>query len=74
MFARRTLPGGIEVQHRLTTFILDGMRAGIAESKRKGDLLELAAALRIGLEVEDGAARWLAGEDLFNEAHMPATV
>jgi Fe-S-cluster containining protein len=57
-------------QLRLTTFVLDGLRAGLSESGLKGDLLELTAALRIALEVPDAAERWLAGEGVFAPARL----
>jgi Fe-S-cluster containining protein len=57
-------------QLRLMTFVLDGMRAGLAESGLPGDLVELTAALRIALEVPDAAQRWLAGEAVFAPARL----
>jgi len=57
-------------QIRLTTFILDGMRAGMSEAGLKGDLLELTAALRIAFEVPDAFERWLAGEPVFAPARL----
>ncbi len=57
-------------QLRLNTFVLDGLRAGLTESRLKGDLLELTAALRIALEVPDAIERWLAGESVFGPARM----
>jgi Fe-S-cluster containining protein len=57
-------------QHRMTTFVLDGMREGLAEAGLKGDLLELMPALRIALEVPDAVNRWLAGEPVFGPARF----
>jgi hypothetical protein len=57
-------------QQRLTTFVLDGTRAGLAAVGLKDDLLELAAALRIALDVPDAAERWLAGEPVFAPARF----
>ncbi len=57
-------------QHRLMTFVLDGLRAGAAESGLNGDLVELTAALRIAFEVPDAAERWLAGEAVFAPARL----
>jgi Fe-S-cluster containining protein len=57
-------------QLRLTTFVLDGMRAGVAEAGLKGDLLELTAALRIAFEVPDAFERWRAGEPVFAPARL----
>ena len=57
-------------QIRLTTFILDGMRAGLSEAGLKGDLLELTAALRIAFEVPDAFERWRAGEPVFAPARL----
>jgi Fe-S-cluster containining protein len=58
-------------QLRITTFVLDGMRAGLSESGLKGELLELTAALRIALTIPDAAERWLAGEAVFAPARLP---
>ncbi|HEV3257023.1 MAG TPA: YkgJ family cysteine cluster protein [Gemmataceae bacterium] len=58
-------------QNRLTTFVLDGMRAGLAEAGLHGDLLELTAALRIALAAPDVAERWLAREPVFAPARLP---
>ncbi len=55
-------------QHRLTTFVLDGLRAGLGEAGLRGDLLELTGALRIALEDPEALDRWLAGESVFDSA------
>jgi uncharacterized protein len=60
-----------EPQHRLTTFMLDGMRSALAEAGLKSELLELTAALRIAVTEPDAIARWLAGEAAFAPARMP---
>jgi hypothetical protein len=52
------------------TFVLDGMRAGLEQSHRDGELLELTAALAIALSVPDAAERWLAGERVFAPARL----
>ena len=57
-------------QLRLTTFVLDGVRAGLSESGLKGDLLELTAALRIAFETPDARERWLAGDAVFAPARL----
>jgi hypothetical protein len=57
-------------QQRLSTFVLDGLRAGLTEAGLNGDLLELTAALRIALEVPDAVERWLAGEPVFAAARF----
>ena len=57
-------------QQRLTTFVLDGLRAGLDESRLDAGLLELTAALRIALETPDVQARWLAGEGVFGPARL----
>jgi Fe-S-cluster containining protein len=57
-------------QHRLATFVLDGMRAGLEESNLTGSLLELAAALRIVLTVPDAVERWLNGEAIFGSGKL----
>ena len=59
-----------EVQHRLGTFVLDGLRSGLAEARLAGDRLELTAALRIALTVPDAADRWLRGEAVFAPARQ----
>jgi Fe-S-cluster containining protein len=66
---RTTLPD-YTPQQRLTTFVLDGMRAGLAEAGLTGDLLELNAALQIALEKPDAVERWLAGAPVFAAARM----
>jgi hypothetical protein len=57
-------------QQRLATFVLDGLRAGLVESRLDGELLELTAALHIALETPDGLERWLAGERIFAPARL----
>jgi Fe-S-cluster containining protein len=57
-------------QLRLTTFVLDGMTAGLAESGLAGERLELTAALRIALEAPDAVERFLAGEPIFAAARL----
>ena len=59
-----------EPQHRLATFILDGLRAGLSESGLPDDLLELTAALRITLTLPNAFDIWLAGEPIFAAARM----
>jgi Fe-S-cluster containining protein len=59
-----------EPQHRLATFVLDGLRAGLSESGLPNDLLELSAALRIALTLPNAFDRWLAGEPIFAPARM----
>jgi Fe-S-cluster containining protein len=51
--------------HRLATFVLAGMRAGLGEVRLQDDLLELTAALRVALTFPDAVDRWLAGESVF---------
>jgi Fe-S-cluster containining protein len=58
-------------QQRLTTFVLDGLCAGLTESGLKGERLELTAALRVSLTIPDATERWLAGEAIFAEARLP---
>ena len=59
-----------EPQHRLATFVLDGLRAGLSESGLPDDLLELTVALRIVLTLPNAFDRWLAGEPIFAPARM----
>jgi Fe-S-cluster containining protein len=59
-----------EPQQRLCTFVLDGMRAGLEETRLSGDLLELSAALDIALAEPDAADRWLAGQPVFARARL----
>jgi Fe-S-cluster containining protein len=57
-------------QQRLTAFVLDGLRAGLEESRLDAGLLELTAALRIALETPGVQERWLAGEGVFGPARL----
>jgi hypothetical protein len=57
-------------QLRMTTFALDGMRAGLSEAGLNGDLFELTGALHIALAMPDAAQRWLAGEAVFAPARL----
>jgi Fe-S-cluster containining protein len=59
-----------EPQHRLATFVLDGLRAGLSESGLPDDLLELTSALRIALKLPNAFDRWLAREPIFAPARM----
>ena len=59
-----------EPQMRLTAFVLDGARAGLAEAGLKSERVELTAALRIVLENPDAVDRWLAGEPVFAAARL----
>jgi Fe-S-cluster containining protein len=58
-------------QHRVAAFVLDGMRAGLAESGLPNEHLELTAALRIAFTTLNALERWLAGEPLFALAKLP---
>jgi hypothetical protein len=51
--------------------VLDGMCAGLKESRLGGEVLELAAALHIALTVPDAIDRWLNGEPVFAPAKLP---
>jgi Fe-S-cluster containining protein len=67
-------PDGVPVyapQQRLTTFVLDGLRAGLQDSQLDGASLELTAALRVAMETPDVWERWLAGEAVFAPARLP---
>jgi Fe-S-cluster containining protein len=57
-------------QMRLTTLVLDGLRAGVAQAGLRGEAVELIAALRIALEVPDAIERWLRGEPVFAAARL----
>jgi Fe-S-cluster containining protein len=59
-----------EPQLRLATFVLDGLRAGLAECRLPNELLELTAALRIVMTMPDVFNRWRAGESIFATARM----
>ena len=59
-----------EPQMRLASFVLDGMRAGLAEAGLKSDRVELTAALRIVLDLPDAVERWLSGEGVFTSARL----
>jgi hypothetical protein len=70
-----TAPGTTTVpayaqQLRLTAFVLDGMRAGLAESGLEGDRVELTAALRIALETPGAVEQFLAGAPAFAAARL----
>jgi hypothetical protein len=60
-------------QLRMMTMVLDGMCAGLKESRLSGDVLELSAALHIALTVPDAVNRWLNGERIFAPARLPQT-
>ncbi|RME42102.1 MAG: YkgJ family cysteine cluster protein [Chloroflexi bacterium] len=45
-----------------------GLRSGLADVGLDGEKLDLTTAVRIALEVPDGAERWLAGEPVFAPA------
>jgi Fe-S-cluster containining protein len=57
-------------QVRLTTLVLDGVRAGVTQAGLRGDTVELIAALRIALEMPDAIERWLRGEPVFAPARL----
>jgi hypothetical protein len=57
-------------QLRIANVVLDGMRAGIRESGLEGELLELAAALRIALPGGGAEADWLGGKSVFASARL----
>jgi Fe-S-cluster containining protein len=59
-----------EPQVRLTAFVLDGMRAGLAQSGLAGERVELTSALRIALEGPDVVERFLAGDPAFAAARL----
>jgi hypothetical protein len=57
-------------QLRLSAFVLDGMRAGLAQAGLSGELLELTAALRVALDTPGAIERFLAGEPAFAAAQL----
>jgi Fe-S-cluster containining protein len=57
-------------QQRLAAFVLDGLRAGLQESRLDGELLELTAALHIALSIPGAAERYVGGEPLFTAARL----
>jgi Fe-S-cluster containining protein len=57
-------------QLRLTSMVLDGMRAGLKEAGLESELLELTAALHIALTVPDAVTDWLKGEPVFASARL----
>jgi Fe-S-cluster containining protein len=66
---------GVEVpiywpQQRLTAFVLDGLRAGLEESRLDAGLLDLTAAMEIALETPDAQERWLEGVGVFGPARL----
>jgi Fe-S-cluster containining protein len=60
-----------EPQLRIATFVLDGMRAGLAEANLFADLLELTAATLIALSIPNAFDRWRLGEPVFAAARLP---
>jgi hypothetical protein len=58
-------------QQRLSTMVLDGLRAGLEESGLESTLLELTAALHLVLSDATVEERWLAGQKVFAEARLP---
>jgi Fe-S-cluster containining protein len=70
-FDKRTVVPIYPPQLRLMTMVLDGMCAGLKESRLGGEVLELAAALQIALTVPDAIDRWLGGEPVFAPARLP---
>jgi Fe-S-cluster containining protein len=57
-------------QLRLMTLVLDGMCAGLKESKLEGKVLDLAVALHIALTVPETINRCLNGEPVFALAQL----
>jgi hypothetical protein len=57
-------------QVRLSAFVLQGMRVGLAKAGLSGELLELTAALRVALETPGTVERFLAGEPAFAAARL----
>lgn len=57
-------------QRRLATFVLDGLRVGLGGAGLDGELLELAAALKVALDHPAAENRWLSGESVFRGARL----
>jgi Fe-S-cluster containining protein len=57
-------------QQRLATLVLDGMRAGLHESRLSGALLELTGALHVALTSPNAFEQWLAGKAAFDLARL----
>jgi hypothetical protein len=55
---------------RLTTLVLDGLRAGVAQTGLWSEAVELIAALRIALAQPDAVERWLDGQPVFAPARL----
>lgn len=49
----------------------DGFHMGALENGLRDDRLELTAAVIVALKTPDAAQRWIGGEDIFKEAHIP---
>ncbi len=60
-----------EPQLRIATFVLDGLRAGLAEANLFAELLELTAATFIALNTPDAFELWRQGEPIFAAARLP---
>jgi Fe-S-cluster containining protein len=57
-------------QMRLTTLVLDGLRAGVAQAGLWSEAVELIAALRIALAEPDAIERWLDRQPVFAPARL----
>jgi Fe-S-cluster containining protein len=57
-------------QMRLTTLVLDGLRAGAAQGGLWSETVELIAALRIAFAQPDAVERWLGGAPVFASARL----
>ncbi len=60
-----------EMQQLISVVILDAINEGINEVGLDGNRVELITALKILICDEDAVKKWLAGEDIFNEAMLP---
>jgi hypothetical protein len=58
-------------QQRLSTLVLDGMRAGLVGAGLAGTLVELTAALHVALTDSDALDQWRAGKASFDAARLP---
>jgi Fe-S-cluster containining protein len=49
--------------------VVDGLNKGAQQAGKRSQDLEFIPALRIAMETEDAAERWLSGEDVFASSH-----
>lgn len=61
---------GDPVRYLMSLGVLNGLSQGIQSLGLDGEMVELIAALRIALETPEALARWLQGEEIFEQARV----